>query len=783
MKPEQRKSTYEKLHDKDWQKLTANYYRSVAIPFLDITEGSLLYKAAVGNLMESDYYHVIVGMTDNQDMFKSYPSKMRNFPIIPRALLALMGEKSERPIVAIVAALNSDLPNKQREYEYNEIIKSVQQQYLLELQKQGVDVETMTDSQGNPIPPKPIEQIRLEASNLTDEMADMGQNFLDMANSMWDIPAKFRDGFLHFLITGRVVTYKDVRNDELQYDICPAIQMSVVASKNITYLEDAECAIRTFSMPLTELADLFSEDKEYENDIREELERFINNGSFSSYAPNQAGWWFASPTENNERIVSAINSSRSGEVIIQHITFTSETKIGELITVTGEKIEVDDTYEPTEFDNITWKWVNQKWEGYVIADRFYLGFQPLPLQRGKFTNPFAGKLPYNGRVYGNIYAPFQSVVKQLLPYQILRNIIKFHIEKLINKNKDKITVLPIGILPNDAEKGITPITAMYNADSTGFLLVDESSPNFNTALQALKVMDASMNDIIVRLHEYDRAIVAEADELIGLTPQRMGQGITSSSGLGTTQEAIYRGSVLTEELFKEFDEFQTKEYQGMLDLAPFIFTEGKTVSYLTSDFQRVYREFYGIDMQQAQYAVKVKDSKQEARKLETMRQTAFSMAQNGQMPTMIGKIVDANNFSKLMADIKEMENELEQKQQAQAKAEQDMKAEEMHLEASIHQDEMDFKYYEVDTKNLTERLKTINEQEAQLVSSTPEGNDNLEMLNKFAIERQKIQAELYKHNTTLAEQIADRKSKEKIEAEKNKTAIRVANSNRNKYDK
>jgi len=785
MKPEQRKLTSEKLTDKEWQKTTANFYRSIAIPFLDVAEGNLLYKAAVGNILESDYYHTISGLTDNQELFKSYPSKIRNFPIIPRALMALMGEKSERPIIAIVAALNSNLPNKQREYEYNEIIKSVQQQYLLELQKQGVDIETMTDSQGNPIPPKPIEQIKLESSNLTDEMADMGQDFLDMANSMWDIPAKFRDGFLHFLITGKIVTYKDVRNDELQYDICPAVQIYVVASRNITYLEDAECVRRIYSIPLSELGDMFSENKEYEDEIREELESFVNVGTTrGNYHPSQIGYWTNNDLSNTANSTySSNNSALTNEVIIEHLTFKSETKIGRLTTPTGEVIEVDDSYEPTEFDDIEWKWVDERWEGYVIADRFYLGFQPLPLQRGKFTNPFAGKLPYNGRIYGNIYAPFQSVVKQLLPYQILRNIIKFHIEKLINKNKDKITVLPIGILPNDKEKGITPFTAMYNADSTGFLLVDESNPNFAQALQSLKVLDASLNDIILRLHEYDRAIVAEADELIGLTPQRMGQGITSSSGLGTTQEAIYRGSVLTEELFKEYDEFQTREYQGMLDLSPFIFTEGKAVSYLTSDFQRKYREFYGFDMQQIQFAVKVKDSKQEMKKLETMRQTAFSMAQNGQMPSMVGKIIDSNNFSRILKDIKEMEDELEQKQQASAKAEQDMKAEEMNLEANIHQDEMDFKYYEVDTKNLTERLKTINEQETTIVNSTPDGQDNIEVLGKLSLEKQKIQAELYKHNTELQERIADRKSKEKIEKEKNETALKVAKSNKNRYDK
>ena len=35
------------------------------------------------------------------------------------------------------------------------------------------------------------------------------------------------------------------------------------------------------------------------------------------------------------------------------------------------------------------------------------------------------------------FAPFQGIVKTLFPYQVLRNILKFHIEKLINKNDKK----------------------------------------------------------------------------------------------------------------------------------------------------------------------------------------------------------------------------------------------------------------------------------------------------------------------------------------------------------
>ena len=79
----------------------------------------------------------------------------------------------------------------------------------------------------------------------------------------------------------------------------------------------------------------------------------------------------------------------NNELIVHHLVFTSEVKIGRLTTITGETVEVDENYEPTDYDNIEWKWVKQLWEGYIVADRFYLGFQPLPLQRAKFENPYS----------------------------------------------------------------------------------------------------------------------------------------------------------------------------------------------------------------------------------------------------------------------------------------------------------------------------------------------------------------------------------------------------------
>jgi len=756
-RPSHRYSTQYKLENKDaWQIPMANFIIKMCTPLIPPQEAQLLYKAATGEIEETDYLHILPVFGDNKERFKSYPSKIRNYPIIPRAVLALLAEKATRPIIAIVSALNSNYLNKQAKFEFTETLKSVQQKYLIELQQMGIPVEPATDEQGNPIPPKSPEQIEIEKRSLPDNMSKAGQDAIDYFNYANELPAQFRDGFFHWIVTGKVTTYKDVRNDELEYSVFPPSQLSVIMSKNVKYIEDAEGCYRTFSMPLSELDDLFYENEEY-NEIRDDIEKLLNRGNDTfSYSPNQAGFWFNDLSRQNLN-----RTTLNNELILKHVVFSSETKIGKLITPLGEEIEVDDTYEPTEFDDITWTWVKQLWEGYIIADRFYIGFQPIPLQRLKTDNPNAAKSPYNGRIYGSQYAPFQSIVKTLFPYQVLRNIIKFHIEKLINKNKDKIILTPYGLLPNDKEKGLDPLTALYYSDSTGVLFVDETEPNAINSMQHVRVLDASLNDIIIRLHEYDRALVAEADELIGLTPQRMGQNITPSSGLGTTQEAIYRGSLLTEELFREFDEFQAKEYTGFLDLSPFVFARNHNRTYLTSDFQSVYREFYGEDLQQITFGVAVKYSTEELKKLETFRQWGFNFTQNGMKASVAGKLLDSTNFVKMLDAIEEAENIQEQAQNAQAEAERSVKAEELNIEANKHLDDLAFNYYKVNKETLTSRLNKAAELEYAAsindgnLNGKPDSNLNTE-LSRIELERQKIELELLKLEKDTQEKNKDR---------------------------
>ena len=99
-------------------------------------------------------------------------------------------------------------------------------------------------------------------------------------------------------------------------------------------------------------------------------------------------------------------------------------------------------------------------------------------------------------------------------------------EKLINKNKDKITVMPYGLIPT--KKGIDVKTQMYHADATGILWIDETAPNASFAAQMIKTLDVGLGNYISETIKLIQYVKQEYWDAIGMNNQRYGDVDTSA---------------------------------------------------------------------------------------------------------------------------------------------------------------------------------------------------------------------------------------------------------------
>jgi len=152
--------------------------------------------------------------------------------------------------------------------------------------------------------------------------------------------------------------------------------------------------------------------------------------------------------------------------------------------------------------------------------------------------------------------------------------------------------------------------------------------------------------------------------------------------------------------------------------------------------------YSGLDL-----GVFVKNSKKEQQKIQAFQSQVGTIAQQTQNFSMLGKILDSTNMAELIKDMEELENKLNEQQQAQQETENKLEAARLESEEKDRQ----LKVYEIDENNERARDTALISAQASLLGSQEgvEGVDDamlledmnhkrLELASKIGIEREKI---------------------------------------------
>ncbi len=308
---------------------------------------------------------------------------------------------------------------------------------------------------------------------------------------------------------------------------------------------------------------------------------------------------------------------------------------------------------------------------------------------------------------------------------------------------------------------------MYYAKATSFLFIDETNPNAIAAMQQVRSLDMSLTSYIKEVYGILRQIKEDWDEAVGISRQRKGQTF-ASDGKGVNEEAIFRSSVISEELFQQHEETIMKDLQCLMDLSKVAWREGKKATFLNSEFRQVDFEVDPTVYCNSDFGVFVRNSGQEKKNLEATKAQLQAFAQNSENLSMIPKISSINNMAYLQQYMDELEEKILGQKQAVAQSEQEHEKAMVDMELESKQADRELKKYEIDENN--DRARDIALLQAESNALTfQEGNEGTvdalklqelfhkrtEASEKFAIEREKIN-----------EQRNDRLEKNKIEEKK-----------------
>ncbi len=569
LKPRQRIPKGEKTPE--WVKRNGEYYRDACQPAIDEAEAMKMYRLANGEIDESDYLYVTNPINTKKQELLGYPAKMRNYDIISPNVHLIMGEKNKRFFPPIVYAKNYDYQSVQTDFYKKQLTNELQKRFINESLAVGVPLEEEEVVNS-------LDTIARKVKSLPDEISKMGQDAIEYIIDYNDLPRNFRKGFYDWLCNAMVYSYKDVIRDRTYYEIISPINLFYLCSPHHDFIEDGEAVKALHRLSVSEIYDRFQDAEGF----TKELKDFLDNHSISTDDGMNNNYYYSRSDIDVRAAQGELWKNLFGRypednydagIDVEHIQWRSATKVGKIVlpNIFGEPeiIYVDEDFkDPNKQFDIEWEWVDEVWEVYIIDDQFFVGGRPVPIQRGEHNRPNKAKLLYNGRNYFARHTRPTSIVKKGESYQKSVNIIKYRAEESLLKSLDKIILFPLGLIPK--KEGWDEDKLMYYTRAFSFLFFDDTRPNAGAMVQALKELDLSMSQHLLKSYELVQSIKMEYDDVCGISRQRKAQ-MSASDGKAVSEYALNQSYTMSEELFVEYEEFEQREYTGMIELSKFAF--------------------------------------------------------------------------------------------------------------------------------------------------------------------------------------------------------------------
>ena len=719
------------------------------------TELNTLARAREGKLNLKDYEHILNPFKFNEEQQATYkqPATLKTYPLIQPVAELQLAEYSRRPKVARVISLDEASESEYKKGLTKIISQTLQQQFINELNEQGID--TGKES----MPPELLEEQKTKAiASITKQLTQDGQDAIDFLKYDLRLTDKLQDGFNDWITFGTVISYKEVEESGINYEIIDPRDVRFLKRKNVDLVEDLPEFLRRCSFSFNELIERF----DFTEDELKELESLKGYSVGLDGAVHMSSGQDTGYTGDGETVYEA-GSLYEG----YHGVWTAARKVGIVTyqTPIGEisTKDVDETYKlnPLVGDiDIQWKWINYKYEGWRIEEKYYKKLRPLMVQREELNAFTTNKLPYNGKWVRTRTGGINSIVKLGLSFQFMYNYISYTFEKTMAKNKDKIMLFPIGLIPKKA--GWDEDKFMYSANALSFAFYDESHPKAAAQLQGIKVLDMGLADYAAKTYDILQRVKQEYWDAIGMNRQRFGDTM-ASDGKAVTEQAIFRSSLITEEYYRQFDSFYESELNGLLDYSKIAWLSGKKSKFMTSNKRLVTLNIIGTDWLFKDWKCFIADSEMEARNLASLKGIALGFVQNGTEKAVVAEVLDADNMTDLKTILEEYDKvQSEYAARASENEQMKLKADE---ETAKREDET--KRYVADAKAAAD-VQVANIQ-----------NDNEDAVEAYELGKEKL--DLDKQKVSDSKELANKKLSQDDKHHKDKMNIdkmKVAASNK-----
>lgn len=753
-----------KKKEAEWYAACADWIIAQGQANKDTNELEVRYSILQGNIPDKFYKKVLNPYNATQEKYKRFPATMRNYDLMKGIIRRYVSEYIKNPHDFVVGANNPEVVLARNAKLRQELNILVQQKIAARIQE---SYQQFINEGNDPKQFNPQDAIDVEAfvkefnENYIDDISEQGQKILNVIQDITEDTLLYSRAYFDFVTFGEAYTYSDVVGNKLVKRVVSPRDAFPINTDSI-FREDDDMFCERRKMSYQQIVDEFDEyldDKQREFLNTYYAKQSVNTPTalsfniYENYFPDVCKKYSDEDRNLFKNTPNMMRDINTDLYDVWHVVWRGESRSA-LVTFVNQnglmdtRIEEDDYVLNADSGDISieYIYVPQVYECTRIGTRndaiYPYGARPIAYNRN-------GKLPYNG--INELLPGFGrfSIIDIVTPYQVFYNIVSYHREMTIAKNKLSILMLAKSLL------GKVPEDTIYKMLADGILLVDDNVDQGMLRAQQVRILQNNIGDYITQLSNLLQEIKASANEQVDMTPQRYGE-IANSAGKGVTEEAVIRGSMGTVILEYMMDCMRERDYNRDLDFTKFAWIDGLDTSYRDMNGNIKYLSLDVNYHVYADYLIKAKNSVKEQDKLRQLQNYAFSAAQNGDNMMAIAAI-QGDNVAAITKLIKKYQDEknahdeqLQQMEQQTKQMEQEFEIQKIQVKGDEDRKTKELEGY------LDQQIELIRA-DANMISYNAEvGDDNreagIDRLNaarvrveqeKINLERQKIAADNY----------------------------------------
>lgn len=374
-------------------------------------------------------------------------------------------------------------------------------------------------------------------------------------------------------------------------------------------------------------------------------------------------------------------------------------------------------------EHIDWIWINEVMGGVKIGPNhpsfwgmnnpgginpMYLGIQQNKIGRLKFqfkgdNSLYGCKLPVEGSVFSDRNTRSTAMIDLMKPFQIGYNIVNNQIADILVDELGTIIAFDQNALPRHSmgeDWGKNNLAKAYVAMKNFQMLpLDTTITNTENALnmQHFQVMNLEQTNRMLSRIQLANYFKGQAFEVVGVTPQRLGQQIGQTSTATGIEQAVTGSYAQTEMYFVQHSDYlMPRVHQMRTDLAQYYQSTKPSLrlQYMTSNDEKVNFEINGTDLLLRDLNVYCTTKANHRAIIEQMKQLAINNNTSGASIYDLGNIMQANTLGELGHVLKQTEAKTNAIRQEDNQHQQQMQQDQLAAAAQDKKMQMDYESME-----------------------------------------------------------------------------------------